>query len=62
MVDDTTQAAPPQDTEASTTPQADFPRGALCAEAQADGVPCTELGRTCETCEKATQKSDESAW
>jgi hypothetical protein len=27
--------------------------GALCSEAQADGVPCTELGRSCETCEKA---------
>ena len=26
--------------------------GALCAEAQADGVPCTELGRDCEKCEK----------
>jgi hypothetical protein len=27
--------------------------GALCAEAQADGVPCFELGRDCETCERA---------
>lgn len=26
---------------------------ALCAEAQADGVPCTELGRSCDTCEMA---------
>ena len=26
---------------------------ALCAEAQADGVPCCELGRSCTTCEKA---------
>lgn len=26
---------------------------ALCAEAQGDGVPCTELGRSCATCEKA---------
>ncbi len=25
----------------------------LCAEAQADGVPCFELGRDCETCERA---------
>ena len=25
----------------------------MCAEAQADGVPCYELGRDCETCEKA---------
>jgi len=27
--------------------------GPLCADAQADGVPCFELGRECETCEKA---------
>jgi hypothetical protein len=27
--------------------------GALCPEAQADGVPCFELGRRCETCEHA---------
>ena len=26
---------------------------ALCAEAQADGVPCTALGRSCETCAMA---------
>ncbi len=26
---------------------------ALCAEAQADGVPCTVAGRACETCEHA---------
>ena len=28
--------------------------GALCPEAQADGVPCFEMGRDCEVCEKAT--------
>ena len=27
--------------------------GALCSEAQADGVPCFELGRDCEECEQA---------
>ena len=27
--------------------------GALCAEAQADGVPCTELGRDCQVCSRA---------
>ncbi len=27
--------------------------GVLCPEAQADGVPCYELGRECETCELA---------
>ena len=25
----------------------------LCAQAQADGVPCTELGRTCDICSSA---------
>ena len=25
-----------------------------CDQAQADGAPCTEMGRKCETCEKAT--------
>ena len=24
-----------------------------CAEAQADGVPCTALGKACDTCERA---------
>jgi len=24
-----------------------------CPEAQADGVPCPALGRSCETCERA---------
>jgi len=33
--------------------QTGAPHGALCAEAQADGVPCFELGRDCETCEQA---------
>jgi hypothetical protein len=27
--------------------------GVLCPEAQADGVPCWELDRDCETCEMA---------
>ena len=31
----------------------------LCPEAQADGVPCTELGRDCEICERANSKKDE---
>jgi len=26
-----------------------------CEQAQADGVPCTELGRACETCEQAAR-------
>lgn len=35
----------------------------LCPEAQADGVPCTELGRECEICEKAyaTTKTGEQS-
>jgi hypothetical protein len=31
----------------------------LCPEAQADGVPCTELGRDCEVCERAHPEEDE---
>jgi hypothetical protein len=31
--------------------------GALCPEAQADGVPCTEIGRDCEQCEKALRQT-----
>jgi len=30
----------------------------LCAEAQADGVPCVEMGRKCETCERAVRERD----
>jgi hypothetical protein len=26
---------------------------ACCAEAQADGVPCPSLGRSCDECERA---------
>jgi hypothetical protein len=33
--------------------------GVLCPEAQADGVPCSELGRDCRICEKAEPRSDE---
>jgi hypothetical protein len=32
--------------------------GALCPEAQADGVPCTEKGRDCDTCERAAALPD----
>lgn len=34
--------------------------GALCAEAQADGVPCFELGRECATCERARGSHERS--
>ena len=30
-----------------------LPLGVCCTEAQADGVPCTELGRDCLECEHA---------
>jgi len=30
--------------------------GVLCPEAQADGVPCTELGRDCEICGMAAPR------
>lgn len=32
--------------------------GVLCAEAQADGVPCFELGRDCKECELALKLLD----
>ena len=38
--------------EPKKTPQKEG-LGVLCPEAQADGVPCFELGRECETCDKA---------
>jgi hypothetical protein len=30
-----------------------LPLGVCCAEAQADGVPCAEIGRDCLACERA---------
>lgn len=30
-----------------------LPLGVCCAEAQADGVPCYELGRDCLECDQA---------
>lgn len=35
--------------------------GVLCAEAQADGVPCPELGMDCATCEHARLPRQELA-
>jgi hypothetical protein len=35
--------------------------GALCAEAQADGVPCHELGRDCEVCGRAVTRGERVA-
>jgi hypothetical protein len=29
--------------------------GVLCCEAQADGVPCAELGRDCADCERGAR-------
>ncbi len=31
---------------------------ACCAKAQADGVPCTSLGRACTECERAMAPRD----
>jgi hypothetical protein len=30
--------------------------GVPCCEGQADGVPCPELGRRCEDCERSPQR------
>ncbi len=32
--------------------------GVLCPEAQADGVPCSELGRECDICPMAAPNRD----
>lgn len=32
-----------------------LPLARCCPEAQADGVPCPTLGRTCEVCERAVR-------
>jgi len=43
-----------RDTAASRPEAGERPgTGALCDQAQADGVPCFEIGRECETCEHA---------
>jgi len=31
----------------------------LCAEAQADGVPCYELGKDCDVCGKASPELEQ---
>lgn len=35
--------------------------GVLCPEAQADGVPCPELGRNCADCERARPYAEVNA-
>jgi hypothetical protein len=36
--------------------ESEWRQSGLCAEAQADGIPCTALGRHCEICERADPK------
>ena len=36
--------------------------GTLCAEAQADGVPCSESGRDCEKCDRAQKRIREMSF
>ena len=41
---------------AATWPtEKEWRQSGLCSEAQADGIPCTTLGRNCEICERADQ-------
>ncbi len=42
-----------------TNGEEEWTQTGLCAEAQADGVPCYELGRYCETCERARAGIDD---
>jgi len=46
------------ETKPSQPGPADWP---LCAEAQADGVPCYELGRDCDVCGKAAPEIEQGA-
>jgi hypothetical protein len=38
-----------------TGSEPDWDATGLCDQAQADGVPCFELGRQCETCNRASR-------
>ena len=40
----------------------DLHQSGLCSEAQADGVPCQELGRECHVCERAQLEGEPQAW
>ena len=52
---DTTTISPrDRDPTATVDAQGIWCQAGLCAEAQADGVPCEEPGRRCEACERAT--------
>jgi hypothetical protein len=42
----------------SRKPERTFDMMKMCPEAQADGVPCPELGRSCEICERALRPDD----
>jgi hypothetical protein len=35
-----------------------FELSRCCPEAQADGVPCPTLGRSCEVCERARRRDE----
>ena len=41
----------------STKPNRRLDMMKMCPEAQADGVPCPELGRSCEVCERALRSA-----
>ena len=61
--DDTTAQREAQEPSPSKRPkEVQLDQAGLCAEAQADGVPCTELGRQCEVCEVAYGATETEAW
>ena len=37
-------------------PAPEWPSAGLCADAQADGVPCSEPGRLCEQCDRGPKQ------
>lgn len=61
MPEDPTEARQTEEAEeASATPTA-LDQSGLCSQAQADGVPCKEVGGKCEICEEAEQSAGATA-
>ena len=50
-------ASKPNPHDRLETAREDWGGTGLCSQAQADGVPCTALGRECDACERAARES-----
>jgi hypothetical protein len=62
MPDDPKETPTPEEPEETPVVTPAWDQSGLCPQAQADGVPCTEVGRKCEICEEAAQSADPTAW